>query len=121
MWPDIEANPDEMTRLLQNLIGNALKYHPADRQPRVVVRGSVTDSVFRVEVEDNGIGIDPTQISRLFHVFSRLQARSRHEGVGVGLALCRKIVEHHHGQIGVTSAGEGLGCTFWFELPLKVA
>jgi signal transduction histidine kinase len=72
-----------------------------------------------VEVRDSGIGIDPGKIDRLFKVFSRLQARSRFEGTGVGLALCRKIVEHHGGKIGVESAGEGQGCIFWFELPRK--
>jgi signal transduction histidine kinase len=72
----------------------------------------------RVEVRDHGIGIEPSQTDRLFKVFSRLQARSRFEGTGVGLALCRKIVEHHGGTIGVKSAGEGQGCVFWFKLPL---
>ncbi|MDD1607085.1 MAG: ATP-binding protein, partial [Methylococcaceae bacterium] len=64
-------------------------------------------------------GIDNKQIDQLFKVFSRLQARSRFEGTGVGLALCRKIVEYYGGNIGVESAGEGLGSVFWFELPLS--
>lgn len=117
-WPSIMASHDEMTRLFQNLIGNALKYHPEDKPAQVVIEGFVRGSTFRAEVRDNGIGIDPTQIDRLFHVFSRLQSRVRYEGVGVGLALCRKIVEHHGGNIGVTSEGEGLGSTFWFEIPI---
>ncbi|MGR9012851.1 MAG: PAS domain S-box protein [Gammaproteobacteria bacterium] len=117
-WPELVACGDELTRLLQNLIGNALKYHKENQLPRVNVHGSVSGALFRVEVLDHGIGIDPGQLERLFKVFSRLQARSKYEGTGVGLALCRKIVEHHGGTIGVESPGEGQGCMFWFELPI---
>jgi PAS domain S-box-containing protein len=117
-WVELLASRDELTRLLQNLIGNALKYHEENKPPYVEVRAIVTANTFKVAVRDSGIGIDPTQIDRLFKVFSRLQARTRFEGTGVGLALCRKIVEHHGGQIGVESTGEGHGCVFWFELPL---
>lgn len=117
-WSIIMASRDELTRLLQNLIGNALKYHEKNQPPRVEVCALTTHSVFKVTVRDNGIGIDSNHIAQLFKVFSRLQARSRFEGTGVGLALCRKIVEHHHGHIGAESAGEGLGSVFWFELPI---
>ncbi|MDD5754639.1 MAG: PAS domain-containing protein, partial [Methylococcales bacterium] len=117
-WIDVVANRDELTRLLQNLVGNALKYHDENKPPVVDVSASATSYTFRVEIRDSGIGIAPNQIDRLFKVFSRLQIRSRFEGTGVGLALCRKIVEHHGGTIGVESEGEGLGCVFWFELPL---
>ncbi|MGZ8236940.1 MAG: PAS domain-containing sensor histidine kinase [Methylobacter sp.] len=117
-WPELFASGDELTRLLQNLIGNALKYHEDHQPPQVQVHGTVSAGLLRVEVRDHGIGIEPSQMNRLFKVFSRLQARSRFEGTGVGLALCRKIVEHHGGTIGVESAGEGQGCLFWFELPV---
>jgi len=117
-WPELVASRDELTRLLQNLIGNALKYHDENQAPQVHVHGAVCAGSFRVEVRDQGIGIDPGQRDRLFKVFSRLQARSRFDGSGVGLALCRKIVEHHGGTIGVESEGEGQGCMFWFELPI---
>ena len=117
-WPELFASRDELTRLLQNLIGNALKYHSENQPPQVEVCGMVTAQALRVEVRDQGIGIEPSHMDRLFKVFSRLQARSRFEGTGIGLALCRKIVEHHGGRIGVESAGEGQGCVFWFELPL---
>jgi len=117
-WPELLASPDELTRLLQNLIGNGLKYHRDEQPPQVDVHGEVCGTVLRVAVRDQGIGIAPNQTDRLFKVFSRLQARSRFEGTGVGLALCRKIVEHHDGSIGVESEGEGHGCLFWFELPL---
>jgi PAS domain S-box-containing protein len=118
-WIDLVANRDELTRLFQNLIGNALKYHEENKPPFVNVCATVIGKTFRVEVRDNGIGIAPNQLDRLFKVFSRLQSRSRFEGTGVGLALCRKIVEHHGGHCGVTSEGEGFGCVFWFELPIK--
>lgn len=117
-WVELVANRDELTRLLQNLIGNALKYHEENKPPEVEVLATATEKRFRVEVRDYGIGIAPNQVERLFKVFSRLQARSRFEGTGVGLALCRKIVEHHGGKIGVESEGEGYGSTFWFELPI---
>jgi PAS domain S-box-containing protein len=117
-WPEINASHDELTRLLQNLIGNALKYHENNQPPRVEVSTQLTASIFKVMVRDFGIGIDHQHIDQLFKVFSRLNSRSRFEGTGVGLALCRKIVEHHGGKIGVESAGEGQGSVFWFELPL---
>jgi PAS domain S-box-containing protein len=117
-WPELFASRDELTRLLQNLIGNALKYHEENQAPQVHIHGMTRADSLRVEVRDQGIGIEPSQMDRLFKVFSRLQARSRFEGTGVGLALCRKIVEHHGGTIGVESAGEGQGCLFWFELPI---
>ncbi|HEY8099009.1 MAG TPA: ATP-binding protein, partial [Methylobacter sp.] len=88
-----------------------------NRPPHVHIHGMISADSLRVEVRDQGIGIEPSQMGRLFKVFSRLQARSRFEGTGIGLALCRKIVEHHGGAIGVESAGEGHGCVFWFELP----
>jgi PAS domain S-box-containing protein len=120
-WTEVTASRDELTRLLQNLIGNALKYHENNQPPRVEVSAQLTATVFRVTVRDFGIGIDHQRIDQLFKVFSRLNSRSRFEGTGVGLALCRKIVEHHGGKIGVESAGEGQGSVFWFELPLLPA
>lgn len=117
-WVDLVASRDELTRLLQNLIGNAIKYHEENKPPRVDVCATVMGNFLKVTVRDAGIGINPDQLNRLFKVFSRLQARSRFEGTGVGLALCRKIVDHHNGKIGVTSEGEGSGCEFWFELPI---
>lgn len=116
-WPRVFASRDELTRLFQNLIGNGLKYHEPEQPPRVEIASEV-GKVWRVCVRDHGIGIDPKQIDRLFQFFSRLQARSRFEGTGMGLALCRRIVEHHAGTIRVESAGEGKGSTFVFELPL---
>ncbi|ADH85385.1 PhnD/SsuA/transferrin family substrate-binding protein [Desulfurivibrio alkaliphilus] len=118
-WPQVVASGDELTRLFQNLLSNAIKYVPADRTPEVEVESSVVGDCWRVEIRDNGIGIDPSQQPRLFKVFSRLQSRKKFDGTGIGLALCRRIVECHGGSIGVESAGSDQGAVFWFELPLE--
>ncbi|MDD5388839.1 MAG: PAS domain S-box protein [Gallionellaceae bacterium] len=120
-WPRIHASRDELVRLFQNLIGNAVKYRQAERAPEIEVIGDDSNGDWRVRIRDNGIGIDPSQIPRLFQVFQRLQARARYEGAGIGLALCRKIVEHHGGHIHAESAGEGQGSTFVFDLPLSAS
>ncbi|OGS74840.1 MAG: hypothetical protein A2063_05405 [Gallionellales bacterium GWA2_60_142] len=117
-WPQVYASRDELTRLFQNLIGNALHYHEQDQAPRVEIESSIGERQWRVMVRDHGIGIDPAQLDRLFQFFSRLQSRARFEGTGMGLALCRRIVEHHGGRIWAESEGEGRGSTFSFELPL---
>ncbi|MBI4984906.1 MAG: PAS domain S-box protein [Rhodocyclales bacterium] len=121
VWPPIFASRDEMTRLFQNLLGNAIKYHEAGQVPRVTVESSTIADRWRISVRDQGIGIDPQQRERLFQFFARLQPRTRFDGTGMGLALCRRIVEHHDGRIWVESAGEGQGSTFVFELPLPAA
>jgi PAS domain S-box-containing protein len=119
-WLRIFASRDEVTRLLQNLLDNAIKYRAEGVSPEIKVEASQQHGYWRVGVSDNGIGIDPAQQDRLFKVFSRLQARTRYEGSGVGLALCRRIIEHHGGRIGVLSEGEGMGSCFWFEFPLEM-
>jgi len=117
-WPRIYASRDELTRLFQNLVGNAAHYHEPDKPPRIELDSQAAANIWRVAVRDYGIGIDPDQIDRLFQFFSRLQSRERFPGTGMGLALCRRIVEHHGGRIWVESAGEGQGSTFIFEIPL---
>ena len=116
-WPLIFVSPDEMLRLMQNLIGNALKFRVAGRTPEVTVSSENKGDIWHFCVADNGIGILPDQRGRLFQVFQRLQSRAAYEGTGIGLALCRKIAEHHNGKIGVESAGEGLGSRFCVDLP----
>jgi signal transduction histidine kinase/ABC-type phosphate/phosphonate transport system substrate-binding protein len=118
-WPTLVASRDELTRLFQNLIGNALKYRDPQRTPQVTIRVSPLPTGWRFEVSDNGIGIDPAQFDRLFKVFQRLHARSQYEGTGIGLAVARKIVERHGGRISVHSEGHGFGCTFRFNLPFS--
>jgi PAS domain S-box-containing protein len=118
-WPRIFVSPDEILRLLQNLIGNALKFRVAGRVPEITLSSETSDSEWRLRVVDNGVGIPPDQIDRLFQVFQRLQARTAYEGTGVGLALCRKIAEHHGGRIWAESAGTGQGSRFCVILPLR--
>ena len=117
-WPRIFASHDEILRLLQNLIGNAAKYRIAGRAPEITVTGEVAGNEWRLCVADNGVGIIPDQIKRLFQVFQRLQSREAYEGTGIGLALCRKIAEHHKGRIWAESAGEGKGSKFCVVLPV---
>ncbi len=117
-WPRILASRDEILRLIQNLIGNAAKYHIAGRVPEITVASEVTQNEWRLCVADNGVGIIPDQIKRLFQVFQRLQTRTAYEGTGIGLALCRKIAEHHKGRIWAESEGEGLGSKFCVVLPV---
>ena len=116
-WPRIHVSPDEILRLVQNLIGNAVKFRLTGRKPEITVASGVVGNEWRLSVADNGVGILPDQIGRLFQVFQRLQSRAAYEGTGVGLALCRKIVEHHGGKIWVESAGEGQGSLFCVALP----
>lgn len=116
--PSVPGNPSELLRLWQNLIGNALKYrHPA--HPCVVTIGfqHVAGGRVRFSIRDNGIGFAPDQAERIFGVFQRLHTSDAYDGTGVGLAVCRKIVEQHGGHLWAESEGEGQGATFYFELP----
>lgn len=121
-WPQVYASPDEMTRLFQNLISNALKYRAPGQD--VMIGLHVTPSndatTWQVTISDNGIGITPNQQDRLFKVFQRLHTREQYEGTGVGLAICRKIVERHGGEIRVESECVGQGSQFIFSLPQKL-
>ncbi|WP_447956638.1 sensor histidine kinase [Vreelandella sp. EE7] len=121
-WPEVKASRDGLTRLFQNLVGNALKYHAFDKpvEVTVAIERCAREDTLHITVADNGIGIEPDQIPRLFKVFQRLHSRERFEGTGVGLAICRKIVEHHHGQIRVSSAGLNQGSCFHVTLPCDV-
>ncbi len=118
VWPQLFASRDELMRLFQNLIGNAIKFHESGQVPLIEIESVVAKKMWRVSVKDHGVGIDPKQADRLFQFFSRLQSRTLFEGTGMGLALCRRIVEHHDGRIWVESAGVGSGSTFIFELPV---
>jgi len=124
--PTLEADPVQMRQLLQNLIANALKFHRRDVGPIVRVSairlpasaGSpMNQECVQILVEDNGIGFDVKFIDRIFTPFQRLHARHEFEGTGMGLAICRKISERHHGAITATS-NPGQGSTFIVTLPL---
>ncbi|MDD5300123.1 MAG: PAS domain S-box protein [Gallionella sp.] len=118
-WPRIFASYDEIQRLIQNLIGNAVKYRIAGRITEIAVTSEIVNNEWRLCVADNGIGIIPGQVKRLFQVFQRLHSHDAYEGTGIGLALCRKIAEHHKGRIWAESAGEGLGSKFCVVLPVR--
>jgi signal transduction histidine kinase len=113
--PVILTNRTSIEQLFQNLIGNALKYR-SEAQPRIHVSAVQHDDTWRLTVADNGIGIDMTYADRIFRVFQRLHARGQYEGTGIGLAVCKRIVESCGGEIGVDSK-PGAGSTFWFTLP----
>jgi PAS domain S-box-containing protein len=117
-WPQVFASRDELTRLFQNLISNAIKFREALQPALVEIDSSVLDHTWRVSVRDHGVGIDPQQMHRLFLFFSRLQSRARFEGTGMGLALCKRIAEHHHGRIWAESEGKDMGSRFVFEVSL---
>ena len=120
VWPRLFASRDEILRLFQNLIDNALKYRLSGQKPEVAVSAQTVGGEWRLEVRDNGVGLLPGHEARLFKVFERLQSRSRYPGTGIGLALCRKIVEHHKGRIWVESPGQNQGCTFIVTLPASL-
>ncbi len=118
--PAVMADRFQMSQLLQNLIGNALKFHKPGQRPVVQVRTervSRADSeLCRLIVEDNGIGFDEKYRERIFQVFQRLHGRNDYEGSGIGLAICRKIAERHGGSITAESV-PGKGAKFIVTLP----
>ncbi|ARJ67090.1 histidine kinase [Magnetospirillum sp. ME-1] len=114
--PTAHGNRMELVRLFQNLIGNALKYRAADRQPVVTLTATRAGDVWDIAIRDNGIGIEPEYFERIFMIFQRLHGRGQFEGTGIGLAVCRKIVERHGGSIRVESTA-GEGSTFTVSLP----
>ncbi|MDY6834650.1 MAG: PAS domain S-box protein [Chloroflexota bacterium] len=115
--PKVLADDAQMHQLLHNLIGNGLKYHKRDCPPRVTIHAdSTSDQMVKIMVEDNGIGISNEHFDEIFTMFKRLHSIREYEGTGIGLAVCKRIVEHHGGQIGVEST-PGTGSSFWFTIP----
>jgi PAS domain S-box-containing protein len=118
--PTLDADPIQMHQLLQNLIGNAVKFHKPEQPPVVTLRLQPEPPAghCQILVADNGIGFDPKYAERIFGIFQRLHGRDAYEGTGIGLAVCRKIVERHHGT--VTATGQpGAGAQFLVTLPLR--
>jgi PAS domain S-box-containing protein len=113
--PTLACNKRELTQVFQNLVGNAIKYrrHP---RPTIDVAARRCGDEWVLTVRDDGIGIDPADHDRIFGVFKRLHTQSEYEGTGIGLAICKKIVERHGGTIWADSA-PGRGSTFSFTLP----
>jgi len=115
--PKVQADPDLIRQLLQNLIINGIKYRKETVQPRILVRAEhVAEDAVKIELQDNGIGIEKEHHKHLFKMFTRLHSRQENKRPGTGLAICKKIVDKYGGRIGVESKID-LGSTFWFILP----
>ena len=115
--PTVSGDEVQLGQLLQNLIGNALKFR-SNSVPRVHIAVAEKDSEFQFEVRDNGIGIEPQYYQRIFMVFQRLHNKGEYPGTGIGLAICKKVVERHGGRIWVESKPNE-GSTFYFTLPKR--
>src|SRR6266852_2468439 len=113
--PAVLADPRQLMQLFQNLIGNAVKYRN-DRTPEIHVAAKPNGDQWVFSVQDNGIGIAPQHSERIFQMFQRLHTTNEYQGTGIGLAICRKIVERHGGKIWV-EAQPGKGSTFVFTIP----
>jgi len=113
--PGVFADATQLTQLFQNLIGNAIKYRN-ERKPEISVTAEPSGTEWVFSVRDNGIGIEPQYSERIFQMFQRLHTRAEYSGTGIGLAVCRKIVERHGGKIRVESQ-LGKGSTFLFTIP----
>jgi PAS domain S-box-containing protein len=118
--PEVVAAQDELVRLFQNLISNALKYRHPDRRPEIAITARHNGAEWIIAIRDNGIGIDPQYGEKIFGIFQRLHTRDKFEGTGIGLAICKKIVEHLGGRIWVDSVA-GEGSTFSIAIPDKAA
>lgn len=116
--PEIEVDPFQIRQLFQNLIGNGLKFHREDVPPliRIYAKGKNKNNHCQIVIEDNGVGFDPKYIDRIFKPFQRLHGRSEYDGTGMGLAICRRIVERHNGEI-IADSIPGEGSAFTITLP----
>jgi len=117
--PTVVGDPTLLGMLFQNLIGNALKFRDKGRAPHVRLTAEQEDGGWRFAVADNGIGVDPQFAEKIFVIFQRLHNKEQYGGTGIGLALCKKIVEYHGGRIWLDT-GYDQGARFVFTLPLRV-
>ena len=116
--PVVEADPSQLSQLFQNLIANAIKFR-REIPPVIHISAEREDRFWVFSVQDNGIGFDTTFVDRIFTIFQRLHTRKDYPGTGMGLAICKKIVERHGGSMRVESE-PGLGSTFYFSLPASI-
>ena len=113
--PTLKVNPHQLRQLLQNLIANAIKFH-GDEPPRIHLSAREEGNEWVISLRDNGIGFDPQYAEQIFKVFKRLHTKEAYPGTGIGLAICKKIVERLGGRIWAESE-PGRGSTFSFSIP----
>lgn len=118
VMPTVKANKTQLFQLFQNLVSNALKYH-SDRVPEITISCEEKEDEYVFAIKDNGIGIDPAFHEKIFVIFHRLHSRSEYSGTGIGLAICKKIVERHGGKIWIES-DLGKGSTFFFSISRRI-
>ena len=114
--PTLTGNAGRLSQVFQNLVGNAIKFRRSGEAPAVHVSAVPHRKEWRFEVRDNGIGIDPQYLDRIFVIFQRLHTRAEYPGTGIGLSICKKVIERHGGRIWVESQ-PGAGSKFHFTLP----
>jgi light-regulated signal transduction histidine kinase (bacteriophytochrome) len=117
--PIINCDQSQLRLVLSNLINNTLKYSQDDQAPKITVSASQNESETLFEVADNGIGFELKQAERIFQVFRRLHPRHKYSGTGIGLSICKKIVERHGGRIWAESE-PGVGSKFFFTIPKQI-
>lgn len=115
--PSLSVNPGQIRQVFQNLISNSLKFTPKDRKPFITVSSKVDNGNCNIFIKDNGIGFDEKYLDKIFTIFQRLHPRDEYEGTGIGLAICRKVMENHKGSITASSIPDK-GATFILTLPL---
>ncbi len=113
--PALDVNPTQILQLLQNLITNAIKFQTKNALPMISITAEKKGVEWQIGVKDNGIGIDPLYHTKIFEIFKRLHNQSEYQGTGIGLAICKKIVEQHGGRLWVESES-GKGSVFWFTI-----
>lgn len=115
--PTVMADASQIQELFKNLVGNAIKFRSEDA-PRVHISAKQDRNKWLFSVQDNGLGIDPKYKDKIFMIFQRLHSKEEYPGTGIGLAICKRIVERHGGKIWFDS-NAGKGSTFYFTLPVK--
>ena len=113
--PTVTGDPSQLAQLLQNLLANSIRFH-AEEPLKISISATLQNSLWEIAVSDNGIGLDMEYKERIFQMFQRLHSQGEYPGTGMGLAICKKIVERHGGTITVESE-LGRGATFKFTLP----
>jgi signal transduction histidine kinase len=114
--PVIHADGTQMIQLFQNLISNAIKFSPEN--PNIFISSIKNEDHYFFAIKDHGLGIESQYFEKIFNIFQRLLPREKYEGTGIGLAICKRIVERHGGKIWLESEPEK-GSTFFFTIPMK--